>query len=366
MKDSLLSSSVEDVIQLLNFAEQVYTTQSFDEFSLTLPVVAQIARSPSALLYVSDSRLTSPVILQYGFGPYDENQIAGMCDEQYKLILTHSGMDSLSVSALKPWEKIATFLYPLKIKETIIGMLGLMLEQDASKYNEAWDELMAIFANAINRLADHSKTERKLAHLTTYLTVSTMIAQPLGLNEVLETILHACIQAASAEEASILLLDDDKKNFVFYQVEGSSKQILKGARFPADRGIAGLVMRTQHPEIINDVQTDPRFYGKIDSRSGLKTRNMIAIPLTAGEERIGVLEILNKSAGKPFNTEEHLILSSIAEEIAFAIRNASIFEYIVNSYCKQRQGLATCRGCKRPLGSWTPCVKYREAVDVFF
>ena len=87
---------------------------------------------------------------------------------------------------------------------------------------------------------------------------------------------------------------------------------------------------------------------------------MIVIPLVAGQEKIGVLEVLNKMDGSYFTEEEHLLLSSIAEEIAFAIRNAKVFEYVVNSYCKQRQGQSSCKGCKRPLGSWTPCVKYRE------
>ena len=86
---------------------------------------------------------------------------------------------------------------------------------------------------------------------------------------------------------------------------------------------------------------------------------MIVIPLVAGEERIGVLEVLNKADGAFFTEEEHLFMVMIAEEIAFAVRNAKVFEYVVNSYCKQRQGQASCKGCKRPLGSWTPCVKYR-------
>jgi hypothetical protein len=34
----------------------------------------------------------------------------------------------------------------------------------------------------------------------------------------------------------------------------------------------------------------------------------------------------------------------------------------VKSYCKQRQGFHSCEGCQRPLGSWTPCVKYRQAI----
>jgi hypothetical protein len=88
---------------------------------------------------------------------------------------------------------------------------------------------------------------------------------------------------------------------------------------------------------------------------------MIVISLSAGEEKIGVLEVLNKVGGVPFYEEERLMLHNIAEEIAFAIRNGKMFEVVVKSYCKQRQGLNTCKGCKRPLGSWTPCVKYREA-----
>jgi GAF domain-containing protein len=163
------------------------------------------------------------------------------------------------------------------------------------------------------------------------------------------------------EAASILLLDYEKKNFRFYSAEGEAKEVLLKATFPANQGLAGSVLETQQAEIINDVQHDPRFYGRLDSESGFQTRGMIVLPLTAGEEKIGVLEILNKMGGKPFLNEELLLLQSIAEEIAFAIRNGKLFEVVVNSYCKQRQGETSCKGCKRPLGSWTPCARYREA-----
>jgi len=132
------------------------------------------------------------------------------------------------------------------------------------------------------------------------------------------------------------------------------------ATFPANQGIAGFILEAQQSEIVNDVHNDPRFYGKIDLESGFMMRNMTAIPLVAGEEKIGVLEVLNKTKGASFTEDEHYLLLMIAEEIAFAIRNAKVFEYVVNTYCKQRQGQASCKGCKRPLGSWTPCVKYQK------
>jgi transcriptional regulator with GAF, ATPase, and Fis domain len=87
---------------------------------------------------------------------------------------------------------------------------------------------------------------------------------------------------------------------------------------------------------------------------------MVLIPLVAGEEKVGVLELLNKVDAIGFTEEDRNLLQSIAEEVAFAIRDATLFEWVVNSYCKQLQGESSCRGCKRPLGSWTPCVKYRE------
>jgi GAF domain-containing protein len=205
-----------------------------------------------------------------------------------------------------------------------------------------------------------AELEKQLAYLNAYMTVSSAITQPLGLHELLETVLFCSMEAVSAEAASVLLLDDEKKEFKFYQVEGEVKEVLIKSSFPADKGIAGWVMQNQQSQAINDVGSDPRFFSDVDSKSSFKTRNMIAIPLTADEEKIGVLEVINKADALGFTEKEHHLLCSIADEIAFAIRNAKLFEFLADLYCQQRQGKNSCKGCRRPLGSWTPCVKYRE------
>jgi transcriptional regulator with GAF, ATPase, and Fis domain len=252
--------------------------------------------------------------------------------------------------------------YPLRCDTGCVGVLAVPPTTPPEAIpSQVFERLAPLLAVAVNRLAERINSERQIAHLNTYLTVSSMLAQSMGLHEILETALYCCLDVSSATEASILLLDEEKKNFRFYQVAGSAQPLLTGAKFPADVGIAGAVMRSRRSEVINDVQNDPRFYGKVDVDSGSKTRNLIAMPLVAGEEPIGVMEVLNKAGGDSFTEWERLQLLSIAEEIGFAIRNAKVFEYVVNSYCKQRQGQASCKGCKRPLGSWTPCVKYREA-----
>jgi uncharacterized membrane-anchored protein YhcB (DUF1043 family) len=220
--------------------------------------------------------------------------------------------------------------------------------------------LQRLRENRLRLDASHRQLMKQTRYLNTYFTVSSMVSQCLDPNELLEAVLNVIMETVSAEEASVLLLDEEQANFRFYSIEGPAKQCLISATVPADKGIAGSVLQTQRSEVLNDVHSDPRFYGEIDAKYGFFTRNLIAIPLTAGEEKIGVMEVLNKSGGEPFTDEERLLLDSIAEEIAFAIRNARIFEYVVNSYCKQRQGEASCKGCKRPLRSWTPCAKYLE------
>jgi GAF domain-containing protein len=223
------------------------------------------------------------------------------------------------------------------------------------------DKAIPLLTYSLRQIADRLDYEKQIGNLNIYLNVSSMIAQALDLRDALEAVLYFCMEAVTAEAASVLLLDYEKKNFRFYSAEGPTKPVLLTATFPADQGLAGSVLQTQQSEIINDVQNDPRFYGKFDGESGFCTRNMIVMPLTAGEEKVGVLEVLNKVGGEPFYEGERLMLQNLAEEIAFAIRNGKMFEVVVKSYCKQRQGLNTCKGCKRPLGSWTPCVKYREA-----
>jgi len=355
-------SSTEE--QLMELAEIAVVAQNLEDFAqLVLPIVADMMHSDSAFLYIVDSRLPLRRFSQHGFQPETASRIEKLCAEQFDQVSSQADLQPVSISAPEALGMAADLvLYPLPDGETCIGLIGLKMQQGAALTPPAlWERLLRLMANSVSRLAERMKSEQELIHLNTYLTVSSMLTQSLGLHELLEAALYCSMEAVSAEAASVLLLDDEKRNFVFYQVEGPSKPVLMTTTLPADKGLAGSVLQTQQSEVINDVPNDPRFYEKIDSESGFQTRNMIAIPLVAGEERVGVLEVLNKVDGDSFTEDEHSILLSIAEEIAFAIRNAKVFEYLANTYCRQRQGLGSCKGCTRPLGSWTPCVKYREA-----
>jgi hypothetical protein len=309
--------------------------------------------SSEAFLYVDDHRLPEGPLFHRGLAAGADAALSDACAGV--LDTTGSGSGAMGTGSTLELEASTYSIFPLG--DGAPGVWGI-LSTSAAHIGLA-EHASGLLGHGVRSLAERADYERQIANLNAYVNVSAMISQALDLRDVLEASLYFCMDHLSAEAASVLLLDYTKENFRFYSTEGPSKPVLAAATFPANQGLAGSVMAARQAEAFNDVQSDPRFYDKFDADSDFVTRNMIAVPLIAGEEDIGVLEVINKVDGD-FTDDDLMFLQTVAEEIAFAVRNAKLFEVVVKSYCKQRQGLNSCRGCKRPLGSWTPCVKYRE------
>ncbi len=349
--------------RLISIHDKAIRAESVPQFAEdVLPEVASLADVSEALVYLHPNEHFQSL----GFPEGDMEKLAAIVPKHFEQLTQQESIRSTAVSSSDFWKpQTKLILHPMQDNGTCVGAIGLLQGGDQLPISdEKWVGLLACLGRLANGLLERDLLEKQVGRLNNYVTVSSMLVQPLGLHDMLEAALYCCMETTSAQASSILLLGENKAHFHFYQVEGPAKPVLDAATFPIGKGIAGAVLESQESEIINDVQSDTRFYKNFDSESEFQTHNMIAIPLTAGEEKVGVLEVLNKVDGADFTENERLTLMMMAEEIAFAIHNARIFEYVVNSYCLIRQGEHSCRGCKRPLGSWTPCVKYRENITV--
>ncbi len=354
--------SAAEALYLIDLADHTIRTNSLQEMAEAfLPGLVKLIQTPAACLFLQDPNQSHQPFFHTGLLADAVPAVTKRCSLQFHPEPGKSNLQPVP-TPLHSGTEAQLKLFPLNGSQKVLGLLGVVMpEAGTSPTRALLDKAIPLLTHSLSQLRDRLDYEKQLSHLNLYLNVSSMIAQALDLKDALEAVLYFCMEAVSAEAASVLVLDFEKKNFRFYSAEGPTKPVLLTASFPAEQGLAGYVLQSQQSEVINDVQNHPMFYGKFDKDSGFRTKNMIVIPLTAGEEKIGVLEVLNKVGDEPFYEEERLLLHNFAEDIAFAIRNGKMFEVVVKSYCKQRQGLNTCKGCKRPLGSWTPCVKYREA-----
>ena len=82
------------------------------------------------------------------------------------------------------------------------------------------------------------------------------------------------------------------------------------------------MVKHNKPIVINDAASDQRHSSKIPSKVGYPTNTMLAVPLRARGECIGVVEVINKAHGKAFSQEDLDWLELFASQAALAITNA--------------------------------------------
>jgi GAF domain-containing protein len=134
----------------------------------------------------------------------------------------------------------------------------------------------------------------------------------------------ACALAlVDAADGSLMLIDEETDELVFVLVHGAVRGTLTGHRFDRRKGIAGWVSEHGEPAIVPNVRTDARFLPEMDERFGFVTRSLVAVPLVARGNVLGVIEVLNKRSGGDFTEDDASLLSILAALSASALDYAA-------------------------------------------
>ena len=87
-------------------------------------------------------------------------------------------------------------------------------------------------------------------------------------------------------------------------------------------GIAGAVAFTRQPLLVADVGLDARYDASVDAPAGTTPRSLIAVPLLAHSDLLGVLLVVRSKARRPFMAPELDLLATVAPHVAIAVFNA--------------------------------------------
>jgi signal transduction histidine kinase len=107
--------------------------------------------------------------------------------------------------------------------------------------------------------------------------------------------------------------------------------------------------------IVNDVQSNPRWFKGSDESTGFVTRALMVVPLRRGSSIIGALEVINKRNGSPFDDEDRTLLTAFAGQAAVAIENARLFAQTDQALTERVEELSVMQRIDRELN---------EALDV--
>lgn len=145
--------------------------------------------------------------------------------------------------------------------------------------------------------------------------------------KVAETVVDEAMQMVSAEAATFWVLDGQKDILLPLVARGPRADALKGLHLQRGEGIAGQVVETREPVLVEDVTGDSRWTQWFDSSTGFVTRSMIVLPVVAGETAIGVLQLVNKRGDEVFNKEDLQKCQQLVEQVATIIYNRQLCDY---------------------------------------
>jgi len=152
---------------------------------------------------------------------------------------------------------------------------------------------------------------------------AAVAAGVVGSDESFRALLAAIVEVArsifAARASSILLLDEETDELVFEAVVGEGEDSLLGTRFPAGKGIAGWVLATRTPLVIEDVQQDPRFARDVAEDTGYVPSGLMAAPLLHEERALGVLSVLDRPEQSLFSLQEMELLGLFANQASIAV-----------------------------------------------
>jgi len=152
---------------------------------------------------------------------------------------------------------------------------------------------------------------------------AAVAAGALGSEESYRELLQSIVEVAraifGARASSVFLHDEDSDELVFEAVAGEGADELIGQRFPSSTGIAGWVLVTRQPLVVDDLTADTRFSREAAETTGYVPRALMAVPLLDDERAVGVLEVLDRPEGSAFTLAEMDLLGLFANQAAIAL-----------------------------------------------
>jgi len=170
-----------------------------------------------------------------------------------------------------------------------------------------------------------AQEERKVEQLNLLINMSALINSTLDVQEIIKYAIEGSTRLLDAEAGSLLFLEEEVGELFFAEAVGEKGEKVKGIKLKTGQGVAGWVAEKGEPVIVHDASLDPRFFDGVDKISNFVTRNIVCVPLRTKDRILGSIEVINKNSGS-FDSDDMLILTALANQVAVAIENARLYE----------------------------------------
>ncbi len=181
--------------------------------------------------------------------------------------------------------------------------------------------------------------------LSKLIDVSYDLTSELDYKKLFPLIIGKVTQIMSAERSSLFVIDWSKKE-LWTEVSEGVEQI----RLPMDQGICGYVAMTGELVNVEDAWDIPYFSREFDIKNKFRTRSVLCIPISnKTDEKIGVLQVINKKGYPRFTREDEIFLKGLASQVAISLENSFLHEEVRLSFDSSITTLSAIVDARHPF-----------------
>lgn len=244
---------------------------------------------------------------------------------------------------------------PLMAGTETIGVLSLGSRDPAIVYTPEQSSLLQAIADqvagAIVKAQLIRETERRARQLATLNEIGRSLTSTLELRPLLNRILKSATEILNCTAGSLFLVDEETGDLVFEVVIGPVASDLVGQRLPQGKGLVGEAVTTGLPVIANDVKRRKEWFGKTDVQTGFDTQDLLVVPMRVQDRVIGVIEVINKLDGAPFNQSDQELLATFSSQATVAIENARLYTMTDQALAARVEELSIMQRIDRELNA---------------
>jgi len=237
---------------------------------------------------------------------------------------------------------------PFVMRNKVIGLLTIGKKGDGQAFDEFDLNYIKHIANhastclnactnIINQENEKNELNKILQNFSYLFKISRAMTHIGDLKDLLKYIMTQALKITKAEKGSIMLYNHETDQLSVSIIEGLADKSyqekinnnqIKCKSFKPGEGVAGRVLQTAEPIILNDIQGDEKF---IEADSSF-TRSIACLPIVVYKDVIGVINVTNKRDETPFSEVDLVMLKAITDQAAVAINKAQLLEMAVTDF----------------------------------
>lgn len=217
---------------------------------------------------------------------------------------------------------------PIGHGEQLIGAVEILAfeepntEEDIQTLIPATNVAAVALAAARTYEEERHGTLTSITRLTQLYDLEKVFSSTLEMEDLLPLIGSKFSEVLGCEAVNIWLMLPDESVELMHQ-QGQDSTVFQGQKLKAGEGIAGALSDTGESLCISD-GGDPQLAARNQVSPETPVRTLLAAPIMDKTALVGVVEVVNKRDGTPFDEDDLFTLSSLADTASTALHNASL------------------------------------------